>query len=946
MSCSALIMRFLSDNGVSNMFGIPGYANGPLFIATRDFPEIKAVLTRHEANAAWMAYGYAQISGRFGVCTGTSGAGTTNIASAVAAAYYNSIPVLVLTGQVERAKFGKGGFQELTGTGARSVSVMSLFQSMTKMSVMLEEAEELPYILGQALAAMTTGRPGPVHINIPVDVLKEKCADDWVRADLPPLKSAAHASVLDAKAALAKAKSPLLLFGRGATRAKALVREFTQVTGLPYCTTLQGRGLVVEEAANFMGVVGVAGSPRCNAFVADDCDLILAIGTSLGEFTTNGYATNFCRAGRLIHVDIDPREFGKSVPPRLTIEADAGDFLKKLLAEIRGQPLTTPRLTGALRTPVGEITPEIDRIGPLPAMELIAEYAPNNTIFLADSGNNAVWAAHYLGLKERQEFLIDINTGCMGSGVVSAIGAQMAAPSRPVIAICGDGGFMMNGVDVATAVQENLPIVWVVMNDAKLGMVDQGFRNQYGGTVACEFSTTNIAAMAKAYGADALEINTTNELRSALQDLKNRWTSGRPLVLDVRFDDRYLPSVYGRVKENAKDRDFATRTAQFAAQAASSTTRVPARSPGASTKHSGKLHDHQNVIRFADKSLGFEAIVALHRPLGGMAMGGTRLLNYSSEQEALADAMRLSEALTYKAACAGLPVGGAKAVIRVDPRRKTPALLRAYARFIESLDGQFITGQDLNMTMDDVRFMATVTKYMVGYKPSNAGPGAMTADGVLHALTAALAYRYGDSNLSKLRIAIQGVGDVGCRIAKTLAEQGAALTITDIDEERAQALGVLTGAKVVSPGEIYAEPFDVFMPCARGGVLNPATIPALKGTIVVGAANNQLENTERDSALIAAHNVLYCPDFVVNAGGLIEVYNELIKAAPAEAPAMVFGIAQTTTKILEAAEELGISTHAAALHFASQKREELERQLPETPAIAIGSHTKGVSSWE
>ncbi len=567
MIASDVIIQFLAENGIDRIFGIPGYANSPLLYSTLGFPGVKPVLTRHEANAAWMAYGYAQISGKWGVCTGTSGAGTTNILSAVTAAYYNSVPVLVLTGQVERAKFGKGGFQELTGSGARSASAVRLFESVTKLSATVQTPEQLSGLLGEALMAMTTGRPGPVHLSLPVDVLKAEGARLEQGAARPAARRLTSGELEAVVDLLRSAKAPLVIIGRGCRGAKAAVHELVRHLRLPYCTTLQGRSAVPEDEFGFLGVVGVAGSPSCNAYVAEACDLILAIGTSLGEFTTGGYAEAFCRPGRLVHIDIDPREFGKSVQPRLAVLADAGEFSRALLA---GVPASTghagagwaPYLAGDRRVPVPRAHDVEGRVSPMEIMELVEEFAPADAIVLADSGNNAVWAAHYLRLGPRQDFLIDINTGCMGSGVVAAIGAKMAAPGRQVLAICGDGGFMMNGVDVATAAEHELPIVWLVMNDFKLGMVDQGYRGKYGGSVACDFRQADIAAMARAYGASAAVVHSREELRAALAGIA---TLKGPLVLDVRFNDRYLPSVYARVNATPEDRAFAAsaRAANF-----------------------------------------------------------------------------------------------------------------------------------------------------------------------------------------------------------------------------------------------------------------------------------------------------------------------------------------------------------------------------------------------
>lgn len=560
MLCSELLIRFLAENGVDHIFGIPGYANSAIFLSTLGYPSVKPVLTKHEANAGWLAYGYAQASGKFGVCTGTSGAGTTNIISSIAAAYYNSIPVLVLTGQVEKSKFGKGAFQELTGSGPRSVCAMKLFDNVTKYSAMVTDPNDLPRVLTEAKTALTTGRLGPVHINLPIDIQKKEVETIWHNApqELPPeIGIDEIAAALDM---LCSAQAPMVLFGRGCQRAQSEAIQLLDTLNIPYATTLQGRGIVPENRANFLGVVGVAGSPRCHAYVAEQCDLILAVGTSLGEFTTNGYDESFTKPHRLIHVDIDEREFGKTVAPRLAIKSDAATFCRTIatkMPSLISAARTYPAPQQPLEVPIERNHDVPDQIAPFEIMEVLAEVAPDQTTFLADSGNNAVWAAHYLRLKPTQQFMIDINTGCMGSGVASALGVKFARPDRTVISICGDGGFMMNGIEVATAADHKIPVVWLVMNDFKLGMVNQGDRAKYGTSVAYAFENCDIAAMAASYGADSRVIHSKEELRAALNQVA---ALQHPLVLDVRFNDKYLPTVYARVKKKAEDHHLASAT--------------------------------------------------------------------------------------------------------------------------------------------------------------------------------------------------------------------------------------------------------------------------------------------------------------------------------------------------------------------------------------------------
>ena len=274
---------------------------------------------------------------------------------------------------------------------------------------------------------------------------------------------------------------------------------------------------------------------------------------------------------------------------------------------------------------------------------------------------------------------------------------------------------------------------------------------------------------------------------------------------------------------------------------------------------------HENILRFSDEQAGLIAIVSIHRPLHGVAMGGTRLLPYGCEEDAVADALRLSEAMTLKAACAGLPVGGAKAVIIAAPAAKTEALLRSYARFIESLRGRFITGQDMNVTADDVRTMAQETRFIVGIGGASEGPAAMTARGVFAGLRGALRVRHGATSFAGVKVAIQGVGAVGARLAEFLVDQGAEVVVADLDQARAADVAARLGARVAPVALIHLEDVDIFAPCGRGGSISNQVIPLLKATIVGGAANNQLVDEAGGSFLLKRRGIAYCPDFVINA---------------------------------------------------------------------------------
>lgn len=289
-------------------------------------------------------------------------------------------------------------------------------------------------------------------------------------------------------------------------------------------------------------------------------------------------------------------------------------------------------------------------------------------------------------------------------------------------------------------------------------------------------------------------------------------------------------------------------------------------------------YDHEQVVFCQDVEVGLKAIIAIHNTTLGPALGGTRMWQYDSTEDALRDVLRLSRAMTYKASVAGLNLGGGKAVIIGDPNKdKNEFLFRAYGRFVEALGGHYITAEDVGTSVEDMEWIRMETQYVTGIAgPGGSGdPSPFTAYGVYYGMKASTKFKFGSDSLSNRVVAIQGAGHVASHLAEYLTKEGTKVYITDIYEEKARAVCDATGAEYVPPDEIYDVECDIFCPAALGGVLNERTIPRLKCSIIAGAANNQLENEERDSRLLAERGILYAPDYVINAGGLINVATEL-----------------------------------------------------------------------
>lgn len=329
---------------------------------------------------------------------------------------------------------------------------------------------------------------------------------------------------------------------------------------------------------------------------------------------------------------------------------------------------------------------------------------------------------------------------------------------------------------------------------------------------------------------------------------------------------------------------------------------------------------HEQVVVCSDPDLGLKAIIGIHSTVLGPALGGLRFWNYKSDDEAMRDVLRLSRGMTLKNSIAGLDLGGGKAVLVGDPAKlKTPKFLHRFGEFVESLSGRYITAEDVGMGTADMEEIYKVTKHVTGLPEKMGGsgdPSPFTAYGVYLSMKASARQVYGSDSLAGKVVALQGAGHVGSYLAERLAKEGAKLYITDYYPERAQTLAAQLGATVVNLDEIYDVNADIYAPCALGGTLNSNTIPRLKCAIVCGAANNQLEDERLHGQMLADRGILYAPDFLINSGGVINVFQEIKGYNRERSLAKVETIYQTLTEIYSTAASTGTTTHQAALDIA------------------------------
>jgi leucine dehydrogenase len=335
---------------------------------------------------------------------------------------------------------------------------------------------------------------------------------------------------------------------------------------------------------------------------------------------------------------------------------------------------------------------------------------------------------------------------------------------------------------------------------------------------------------------------------------------------------------------------------------------------------------HEEVVLCTNKDVGLKAIIAIHNTSLGPALGGTRMWTYKNDEDALVDVLRLSKGMTYKAAAAGLNLGGGKAVIIGDPKKdKSEGLFRAFGRFIESLNGRYFTAEDVGTDVNDMEYINMETKYVTGIDPRHGGsgdPSPFTAHGVLMGIKACVKERYNSESLKGMRVAIQGTGSVGRHLVELLHREKAEITIADTDKERVDKLSEQFGCKVVAPEAIYDVEAEIFSPCALGAIINDDTLPRLKFQIIAGGANNQLKE-HRHGDILREKNILYAPDYVINAGGLMNVYVELEGYSRERALNMTRGIYYNLRKVFSLAKSENCPTNKAADRVAEERIEKI-----------------------
>jgi acetolactate synthase-1/2/3 large subunit len=551
----AVVESLLKEN-VDVVFGYPGGAIMEVYDRLHGSP-IRHILSRHEQGAVHAADGYARATGCPGVVLATSGPGATNLVTGLANAYMDSVPLVAFTGQVATPLIGTDAFQEADITG--------ITFPITKHSYLVKDARDLPRVVKEAFHIATTGRPGPVLVDLPKDVTTAKLDYSYPSSvDLPgykPTHTGHPRQIEQAAQALLHAKRPVLLVGGGAQRdgAAAEIRRLVDLLSLPVVSTMMGLGVVSGTHPRFLGMAGMHGTVAAN-YALTECDLLFGVGVRFDDRVT-GKVAAFAPHARVVHVDVDPAEIGKNVKADIPIVGDSERVLAALNAhlepllgarQVRGEAL--PPEAGAWRSQVAEWQAKFPlryrqteggALKPQYVVEQICELTRGEAIICTEVGQNQMWTAQYYEFRTPRTLLSSGGLGTMGYGFPAAIGAQIGRPDRVVFDIAGDGSFQMNVQELATAVVNRLPVKVAILNNEFLGMVRQWqglfYSHRYSAT--CLRSNPDFVKLAEAYGAVGLRAERPAEVRPALEQALE--VTDRPCVIDFRIDreEDVLPMV-------------------------------------------------------------------------------------------------------------------------------------------------------------------------------------------------------------------------------------------------------------------------------------------------------------------------------------------------------------------------------------------------------------------
>ncbi|MBB2957446.1 acetolactate synthase large subunit [Pseudoclavibacter helvolus] len=550
------VVRTLENLGVTDVFGLPGGAIIEVYDPLLDSTKLRHILVRHEQGAGHAAEGYASASGRTGVCIATSGPGATNLVTAIADAYMDSVPLLAITGQVFSHLMGTDAFQE--------ADIIGITMPVTKHSILVRTPEEIPAAIASAHHIASTGRPGPVLVDITKDAQQKKAPYIWpVKLDLPgyrPVLKAHGKQILAAAQLIAQAKKPVFYLGGGIVRSGASteVQRLVEKTGAPAVTTLMARGAFPDSHPQMLGMPGMHGTVPA-VLSLQEADLLITIGARFDDRVT-GKSALFAPNAKVIHVDIDPAEISKIRTADVPIVGDAREVAIDLLAAVTDHaPADTARLADwwtyldglKAEFPLGFTEPSDGLLSPQHIIQRISELTGPEAIYAAGVGQHQMWAAQFVKYERPNAWLNSGGAGTMGYAIPAAMGAKVAEPHRTVWAIDGDGCFQMTNQELATCAINNIPIKVAIINNSSLGMVRQWQTLFYDGRHSNTDLNTghetvripDFVKLADAYGALGIRVTKEEEIDAAIKLALE--TNDRSVVIDfvVSADAMVWPMV-------------------------------------------------------------------------------------------------------------------------------------------------------------------------------------------------------------------------------------------------------------------------------------------------------------------------------------------------------------------------------------------------------------------
>ena len=554
------IIRSLELLGITDVFGLPGGAILPTYDPLMDSKKIRHILVRHEQGAGHAAEGYASASGKLGVCIATSGPGATNLVTAIADAHMDSVPLLAITGQVGSHMIGTDAFQE--------ADIVGITMPITKHSFLVTRAQDIPEVIASAVLIATTGRPGPVLVDVTKDAQNAKAEFIWPpKVDLPGYKPVTkpHGKQIQAAAALiAESKRPVLYVGGGVIRAGAHkeLLKLAELTGAPVVTTLMARGAFPDSHKQNLGMPGMHGTvPAVTSL--QKSDLLITLGARFDDRVT-GDVKSFAVGAKVIHVDIDPAEIGKIRFADVPIVGDAKEVINELNAELQKQPKADIKdwwsfIDGlSAKYPLGYTPAGDGKLSPQHVIQRIGEISGPEAVYAAGVGQHQMWSAQFIKYERPNSWLNSGGAGTMGYAVPAAMGAKVAQPERLVWAIDGDGCFQMTNQELATCAINGIPIKVAVINNSSLGMVRQWqtlfYNERYSNT---DLHTGTDALMipdfvklAEAYGCLGIRVEKEEDIDKAIKLAIE--TNDRPVVIDfiVSRDSMVWPMVAAGVSND------------------------------------------------------------------------------------------------------------------------------------------------------------------------------------------------------------------------------------------------------------------------------------------------------------------------------------------------------------------------------------------------------------